>query len=272
MHEASGSNGTSMGLKTVVAIPARYQSTRLPGKPLADICGKTMIRRVYERALKAKNVSEVLVATDDERIFREVVSFKGQAVMTSPDHRSGTDRIAEVFQDRIADIVINVQGDEPFLEPECIEALITPFIDDPDLKFATLKTPITDPKDFLDPTIAKLVVDQDDYVLYFSRSPIPFAREGMDVADKMFEIKDLPDQVCYKQIGLYGYRRDFLLQFASWKPAPLEKLEKLEQLRALFHSVRVKAVTVDHSGFSIDTPEDLERARQLLNSSHEPKE
>lgn len=245
---------------TVVAIPARWASTRLPGKPLADIAGQTMIRRVYERAAQARGIAGVLVATDDERIASEVRSFGGEAVMTRSDHPSGTDRLAEVFLKRKADLIVNVQGDEPFLDPGLIEALIAPFADDPDLQYATLKTPITDPADLTDTTIAKLVVDADDYVLYFSRSPIPFVRDSMQIEKGRFSVDGLGGAPLFKQVGLYAYRRDFLLRFASWAPSPLEKQEKLEQLRALFHGVAVKAVTVAHEGFSVDTPEDLKRA------------
>ena len=259
-------------LKVAVAIPARFSSTRLPGKPLADIAGKTMIRRVYEQAKKAIGVQAVLVATDDERIARQVRSFGGEVVMTRADHLSGTDRLAEVFENREADLIVNVQGDEPFLDPHLIEALIDPFLTEPDLQYATLKTRITDPADLLDATIAKLVVDQNDNVLYFSRSPIPFDMGAMAWQGGRFEIGALDTDTLYKQIGLYAYRRAFLREFASWEPAPSEKRERLEQLRALHHGVRVKAVTVDHQGFSIDTPADLERARQIFDEWHQAKE
>ena len=260
MHKADNKSHSEQSINVVAAIPARYESSRLPGKPLADIGGKTMIRRVFEQVIKAKGISSVLVATDDQRIVKEVENFGGTAVMTDANHCSGTDRLAEVFKDRKADVVINVQGDEPFLDPDMIEALIAPFLTDQSLKFATLKTPITEQADLLDPTIAKLVVDKDDNVLYFSRSPIPFIRDEMEISNGEFKIKGLGKTVLYKHIGLYAFRREFLLEFASWEPVPLEKLEKLEQLRALHHGVRIKAVTVDHTGFSIDTPQDLARA------------
>ena len=254
-----------MKLKVFVAIPARYLSTRLPGKPLADIGGKSMIRRVYEQAARASGIAGVIVATDDERIAEEVRSFGGEAIMTSPDHASGTDRLAEVFQNRDADVVVNVQGDEPFLDPRLIEALIKPMVDEPDLQFATLKTPINDPAELLDETIAKLVVDENDYVLYFSRSPIPFIRDHMKIEKGRVTIEKSPPCTLYKHVGLYAYRRAFLARFAAWAPAPIERLEQLEQLRALYYGVRIKAVTVEHDGFSIDTPEDLERAKQRIS-------
>ena len=258
-------DGRRDDLIVVAAIPARFASTRLPGKPLADIGGKTMIQRVYEQVSKARGVHETLVATDDERIAREVERFGGITVMTSPDHPSGTDRLAEVFRNRAADLVINVQGDEPFLDPEVIEQLILPFYNDPQLLFATCKTPIRDVADLLDPSVAKLVVDEQDHALYFSRMPIPFLRDEMRLESGMLHMPDSIPTGLYKHIGLYAYRREFLLQFASWPPAPLELAEKLEQLRALYHGIRVKAVTVKHEGFSIDTPLDLERAQKLCS-------
>lgn len=272
MQSHGSQNGKDSVLKVVVAIPARYASSRLPGKPLADIAGKTMIHRVVEQAQKASGVDSVLVATDDDRIAREVESFGGEVVMTRSDHPSGTDRLAEVFSERPADVVINVQGDEPFLDPHLIESLIKPFTDEPDLQFATLKTPITDPADLLDETVAKLVVDAFDNVLYFSRSPIPFVRDSMRIEKGRVSIDDISNLELYKHIGLYAYRREFLLEFASWEPAPAEQLEKLEQLRALHHGVRVKAITVSHEGFSVDTPEDLQRANEQFEHKSQIEE
>lgn len=254
-------------IRVVVAIPARYASTRLFGKPLAMIGDRPMIQHVFERAARAKGVTSVLVATDDERIAQAVRSFNGNVVLTRTDHPSGTDRLAEVFADMEADVVINVQGDEPFLEPEIIEALIKPFLIDPKLRFATLKTPITDPADLLDSTIAKVVVDKDDFALYFSRSPIPFLRDAMEMGPDGIKINLPKEEQVFKQVGLYGYRRDFLLEFSKWAPSPLELLEKLEQLRALHHGVKIKVVTVAHSGLSVDTPADLERARTIFNNT-----
>jgi 3-deoxy-manno-octulosonate cytidylyltransferase (CMP-KDO synthetase) len=253
--------------KVIAAIPARFSSTRLPGKPLAEIGGKTMIRRVYERTASARGIDGVLVATDDQRIAKEVASFGGEVVLTRSDHPSGTDRLAEVFRDREVDVIVNVQGDEPFIEPEVIESLIEPFLADPDLMFATLKTRIVDPNDLFDPTIAKLVVDENDFVLYFSRAPIPFVRDAMEMKDGRIQIEANNLPPVFKQVGLYAYRREFLLQMAAWAPAPIEQAEKLEQLRALYHGVRIKAVTVSHEGFSVDTPEDLERARRRVASA-----
>ncbi len=264
MHSTSLEAKKPMKLNVCVAIPARYASSRLPGKPLADIGGKTMIHRVYERASKAAGITAVYVATDDERIAKEVRSFGGEAVMTRPDHPSGTDRIAEVFETREADVVVNVQGDEPFLDPEIIEALIEPFKTESDLQFATLKTPIAGAEDLLDSTIAKLVVDINDNVLYFSRSPIPFVRDRMELEKGRFNIGEVKDLPLYKHVGIYAYRRDFLLQFAKWEKAAIEEWEKLEQLRPLYHGVRIKAVTVAHDGFSVDTEEDLKRARDRI--------
>lgn len=265
MHSASSFQGSVKTLRIVVAIPARFASKRLPGKPLAQIAGKSMIRRVVERAQMASGVDEVLVATDDDRIVREVESFGGVAVMTSPDHPSGTDRLAEVFAGRQADVIVNVQGDEPFLDPELIEALILPFNSEKDLKFATLKTPISDSSDLFDATVAKLVVDAFDNVIYFSRAPIPFIRDSMRIEKGCLTVDDISNLKLYKHVGIYAYRREFLLEFASWDPSPAERLEKLEQLRALHHGVRIKAITVRHEGFSVDTPEDLRLANERLN-------
>ncbi len=264
MQDADNKNKSVNDQRVVVAIPARFHSLRLPGKPLADIGGVTMIQRVYKQAAKAGGISQVLVATDDKRILKEVESFGGMAVMTRGDHKSGTDRLAEVFENRDADMVINVQGDEPFLDPESITALIEDFTKEPNLRFATLKTKITDPADLLDPSVAKLVVDKNDYALYFSRSPIPFIRDVMEMDSGAIKIGPTDGSLLFKHIGLYAYTRDFLLEFASWAPAPLEKLEKLEQLRALHHGVRIKTITVKESGFSVDTPRDLEKANEMV--------
>ncbi len=272
MHSTSQSTKNANKLTVCVAIPARWASSRLPGKPLAIIGGQTMIRRVYQRASKAAGISEVLVATDDDRIAKEVKSFGGKVVMTRPDHPSGTDRLAEVFASRDVDVVVNVQGDEPFLDSEIIEALIAPFKTESDLEYATLKTPITDKEDLLDTTIAKLVTDKKDNVLYFSRSPIPFVRERMEIKGDRLTLSDLTNLPIYKHVGIYAYRREFLLQFAKWGKAPIEDWEKLEQLRALYHGVRVRAVTVSHSGFSVDTEEDLLKANAIIGRKPKEKE
>ncbi len=238
-------------MKILCVIPARYASTRLPGKPLADIAGKPMIRHVYERASQAKMPSEVLVATDHELVFEAVRAFGGNVVMTSSEHPTGTDRLAEVLAMRPdIDLVINVQGDEPLLEPAVIDMLAKAFIAAPELEMATLKTLMAQ-EEYDNPNAVKVVTDLDDYALYFSRSVLPYCRvkTGHPV---------------YKHIGVYAYRRDFLLHYAKLSPTPLEKTESLEQLRALENGYRIKVLTTDATFIGVDTPEDLAAVNTLL--------
>jgi 3-deoxy-manno-octulosonate cytidylyltransferase (CMP-KDO synthetase) len=239
-------------VKVLGVIPARYGSTRLPGKALVDICGQTMIQRVYQRAARASCLDGLIVATDDERILNEVRRFGGNAVMTSVHHRTGTDRIAEAVSKMDADIVVNVQGDEPLLDPRCIDQVVAPLVEDPTLPMSTLRTPLTNPEDVQDPNFVKVVVDKNDYALYFSRYPIPYARSAELAAPH------------YLHIGLYAYRRDFLLTYASLPSTPLERSEALEQLRALEHGYRIKVPLTEWDSISVDTPEDLERVRRLV--------
>lgn len=223
------------------------------GKPLANICGKPMVQWVYEKAKAARLVNDVTVATDDERILRAVRGFGGTAVMTSPDHRSGTDRIAEAARGVHADIIVNLQGDEPLIEPRLIDAAVSPMLDDPNLLVCTLKTRIKDEEEYHNPNAVKVVTDRDGFALYFSRSPLPHYKTPFNEAA-------VPP---YKHIGLYVYRRDFLIEFSSLKPTPLEESESLEQLRALENGFRIKVVETDYNPISVDTPEDLERVRGL---------
>lgn len=241
-------------MKIAAFIPARYSSTRLEGKPLALIAGKPMVQWVYERARAAKLPADVSVATDDERIFRAVESFGGRVVMTSSAHRSGTDRIAEAAAGTDADIIVNVQGDEPLLEPELIDAAVRPMLDDPGLQLSTLKTRITHAEEYHNPNAVKVVTDRDGFALYFSRSPLPYAKTPFD---------DMPAPA-YKHIGLYVYRKDFLLKFSKLKPTPLEESESLEQLRALENGYRIKVVEVSYNPVSVDTLEDLEKVREIM--------
>ncbi len=234
-------------------IPARYGSTRLEGKPLADINGKPMVQWVYERAKEARLVSEAAVATDDERIFNAVRSFGGRAVMTSPFHRSGTDRIAEAVKGTKADIVVNIQGDEPLIDPKSIDDAIRPLLDDPGIQLCTLKTRITDEEEYRDPNSVKVVTDKDGFALYFSRSPIPYNKKPFKEAAP-----------AYKHIGLYVYRREFLLKLSELNPTPLEEAEGLEQLRALENGFRIRVVETSYNPISVDTPEDLERVRAIF--------
>lgn len=243
-------------MKVAAFIPARYGSTRLDGKPLLDIGGKPMIRWVYERAGRAGHVGSVTVATDDERIVRAVEAFGGRAVMTRATHLSGTDRIAEAASSVDADIVVNIQGDEPLIEPAMIDAAVAPLIEDPALEVATLKTRITEEDEYLDPHAVKVVTDHAGYALYFSRSPIPYARGGFGSLGRP----------AFKHIGLYVYRKEFLLSFASLEKSPLEEAEALEQLRALESGVRIRVVETPYNPPSVDTPEDLDRVRAMVSS------
>lgn len=238
----------------VAIIPARYASSRLPGKPLKEIAGKPMIYHVYARASSAQTVSRVLVATDDKRIAQVVRAFGGEVRMTSPHHRTGTDRVTEVARELSSPIIVNVQGDEPLLDPRCIDQVVLPLLGDPSLPMSTLRTPFRSPEGINNPNIVKVVVDQKDYALYFSRSPIPYFRNPV------------PGLSVCKHLGLYAYRRDFLLSFASLPPTPLELAEGLEQLRVLEYGYRIKVPITDWDSISVDTPEDLERVRRIFEA------
>jgi 3-deoxy-manno-octulosonate cytidylyltransferase (CMP-KDO synthetase) len=217
-----------------------------------------MIEHVYRRAAAAAWVSSVLVATDDERILEAVRSFGGVACMTSPDHQSGTDRLAEVAKEMSCDVVVNVQGDEPLIEPRMIDEAVQPLLDDPMVMMSTLRRRIEDPAELQDPNVTKVVVDREGFALYFSRAPIPYVRNGSPAAP------------AWRHVGLYVYRRDCLLQLATLEPTELERSEALEQLRALENGIRILAVETQHDSIGVDTPADLERVRQLLSPSHVP--
>lgn len=238
-------------MNTLCVIPARYASTRLPGKPLADIAGKPMIVRVYEQASKAKRLSGVIAAVDDERVYEAVLSHGGKAMMTAKDHPTGTDRLAEVAAAHSeAELIINVQGDEPLIEPDLIDALAAAFEEDPELQMATVKSPMTDRAEMTNPNNVKVITDKNGYALYFSRSLIPYPREDTGV-------------VVYKHIGIYAYRRDFLLAYAKMQPTPLERTESLEQLRALENGYKIKVIPTDFKFVGVDTPEDLVEVNKL---------
>jgi 3-deoxy-manno-octulosonate cytidylyltransferase (CMP-KDO synthetase) len=239
-------------MRAIGIIPARWQATRLPGKPLADIAGRPMIQHVYERSRQAASLAEVLVATDDERVFDAVRGFGGEVVMTSADHASGTDRIAEAARTRTADIVVNIQGDEPLIDPDAIDAMVAPFATEPGLEMSTLAVPISSPRDIEDPGVVKVVFDRRGYALYFSRYPIPFHRD------------DRGGVAYHRHLGLYAYTTEFLQAYAGMRPAPLEQTEKLEQLRVLENGHRIFVVITDHDGVGVDTPEDLARVRAIM--------
>jgi len=245
-------------MKITAVIPARYASTRFPGKALAELCGKPMIQHVYERTSRSQFINDVIVATDDERIRKVVESFGGNCRMTREDHETGTDRLAEVAVSLDSDVIVNVQGDEPLIEPEMIDQAIRPFLDDASLKMGTLKTRIKCLHDFLSPNVVKVVTDAQRNALYFSRSPLPFFRDKwQDLKDESFVSGKLQ---CYKHVGLYVFRRDFLLEFASMTPSFLELSEKLEQLRAIENCVRIRVEETEFESIGVDTPDDLFKA------------
>ena len=236
-------------------IPARYSSTRLPGKPLAMIAGKPMIQHVYERASRAQRPKKVLVATDHPLVYEAVEGFGGRAIMTSPHHPTGTDRLAEVAEKfPEVDLIINVQGDEPLIPPEIIDDLAQAFDQNQDLQMATLMTEM-DESEYSTPSAVKVVTDLEGYALYFSRSLLPFPRSDAGIP-------------VYKHIGIYAYRRDFLLKFAKLSPTPLEATESLEQLRALEHGYKIKVLKTDFKSIGVDTMEDLEKVNLLLRSAY----
>jgi 3-deoxy-manno-octulosonate cytidylyltransferase (CMP-KDO synthetase) len=239
-------------LRIIAVIPARYASTRFPGKPLADIDGHPMIEHVYRRASASRAVSRVVVATDDARIAATVAAFGGEARLTSAAHISGTDRLAEVAAALECDVIVNVQGDEPLLDPGAIAEAVAPFAD-PSISMTTLYRRIETPRDLTDSNVVKLVVDRAGFALYFSRSPIPYVRDPRGGWPPL-----------YRHVGLYAYRRTTLLVLASLDPTPLERAESLEQLRALEHGIRIKAVETAYDSLGVDTPADLERVRRLL--------
>lgn len=239
-------------MKKLIVIPARYESTRLPGKPLLEIAGKPLIQLVYERAAESRLQNGVIVATDDERILRAVTAFGGDAVMTNPSCRSGTDRVFEAISEREAGLVINLQGDEPFMRPDMADLLFS-VMDNEDLDMATLCSPIADDREYHDPNTVKVVLDGRGFALYFSRSPIPHLRNGA------------AKPLLYKHIGIYAFKRDFLERFVKMPRSRLEDLESLEQLRVLENGFRIRVLTTQYDGFGIDTPADLKRARLTLD-------
>lgn len=237
-------------------IPARYASSRFPGKPLVDIQGKSMIRRVYEQASQAGTVERVIVATDDQRIFEHVAGFGGEVLMTSEEHRSGTDRCAEVAA-RLPEfeLVINIQGDEPFIQPEQIDRTVTPLINNPQAQIATLAKEIHESDKLFNPNIVKVVYSLDGKAMYFSRNPIPYVR---DRAPEGW----LAVGPFYKHIGLYAFRSEILQQVAQLSPSRLEQMEGLEQLRWLEHGFSIEVSLTELETIGIDRPEDLEHLRR----------
>lgn len=255
--------------KVIAVIPARWGSTRFPGKPLANICGKPMIQWVVEQTEKARSVAEVIVATDDERIEQAVREFGGSVVMTSRDHLSGTDRVSEVIKTRDCDIVVNVQGDEPLIPPENIDLIIDPLVRDASIKVSTLMMQIHSVEDLVNPDICKVVVDHRGNALYFSRAPVPFDRDGwaQDLKDGENVWPRDMEVTAYKHIGLYAYRKSFLMEFPDLKASQLEKVEKLEQLRILENGISIRVVETDKDSLGVDREEDLTAVEKLLEKN-----
>ncbi len=254
-------------MAVVAIIPARYSSTRFPGKPLARIGGKPMVQHVYENASKASGLDRVVVATDDQRILETVKDFGGEAVLTSKNHASGTDRLAEVVKHLKAEWVINVQGDLPFVRPQTISRTLRPLRRDRSIFMGTARTPIYQKEEWFNPNVVKVVTDTQGFALYFSRSPIPYLREQAGITDSS------PAADCheariwgYRHIGIYAYRRDFLLKFSRLRPTLLERIEGLEQLRALSHGYRIRVADVEEPSVEVNTPEDLKKAEEYLRS------
>lgn len=239
-------------LRAVAIIPARYHSSRFPGKALAEIRGKPMIQHVYERTASVESLEKVIIATDDERIREVVRSFKGSVVMTSTHHSSGTERIAEVARELSSHIVVNVQGDEPLIHPSMILEVLSPFHGRDRPHMSTLKKRMADQEEIEDPNMVKVVTDTKGMALYFSRSPIPYPQK-----------KKGP---YFKHIGLYAYERDFLIELSQLKKTSLEEAESLEQLRVLEHGYQIKVIESQYNSIGVDTPKDLERVKEMIES------
>ncbi|HDH04309.1 MAG TPA: 3-deoxy-manno-octulosonate cytidylyltransferase [Nitrospirae bacterium] len=282
--------------RVVAIIPARYNSTRFPGKPLASLKGKILVQHVYERALAATRVDYVAVATDDKRIFDAVAAFGGNAVMTAGSHKSGTDRVAEAAGHTECEIVINVQGDEPFIRPEMIDDVVNLLYNDSRASIGTLAKKITDINEIMSPHVVKVVMDNEGFALYFSRSPVPYYRDEWELRNTEHKRQNAGDRMqeteyrrqntdyittfelqtpapefqkfnCYKHIGIYGYRKDALVDFSSMSQSRLEQIEKLEQLRALSAGMKIKVKETGFDAFGIDTIEDLRKAEEWQSIS-----
>jgi 3-deoxy-manno-octulosonate cytidylyltransferase (CMP-KDO synthetase) len=240
--------------KVIVVIPARYASTRLPGKPLVQLAGKPMVQLVYERAKGAQTVHRVLVATDDQRIMDAVTAFGGEARMTRSDHRSGTERIAEVAVHEPGDVFVNVQGDEPLIDPVAIDTAVGALLEEPQAQISTVATPIRHAGDIMDPNVVKTVLDFDGNALYFSRAPIPWIRDTQQKVHVKY----------WKHLGLYVFQREALLEYPTLPQGELEKIEQLEQLRWLENGWKIRVAEVAHDAVSVDVPEDVARVEKLM--------
>ena len=243
-------------LQVVVVIPARYASTRLPGKPLVSLAGKPMIQHVYERAKRAQTVHRVVVATDDDRIVEAVRGFGGEAVMTRADHRTGTERVAEVAAHEAGDVFVNVQGDEPLIDPVSIDTAVGALLEEPVAQVGTVATPVRHAGDIMDPNVVKTVLDFDSNALYFSRAPIPWVRDTQSKVHVKY----------WKHLGLYVFQRDALLEYPTLPLGELERAEQLEQLRWMENGWKIRVAEVAHDAVSVDVPEDVERVEKLMKS------
>ncbi len=242
--------------QVIVVIPSRYGSTRLPGKPLVSLAGKPMVQHVYERAKKAQTVHRVIVATDDQRIVDAVQAFGGEVRMTRVDHRTGTERIAEVAIHEKGDIYVNVQGDEPLVDPVAIDTAVASLLEEPAAQISTVATPIRHAADIMDPNIVKTVLDFDSNGMYFSRAPIPWVRDTQQKIHVKY----------WKHLGLYVFQRDALLEYPTLPQGELEKIEQLEQLRWLENGWKIRVAEVENDAVSVDVPEDVTRVEKLIKA------
>jgi 3-deoxy-manno-octulosonate cytidylyltransferase (CMP-KDO synthetase) len=240
--------------KVIVMIPSRYASTRLPGKALVQLAGKPMVQHVYERAKRAQTVHRVMVATDDQRIIDAVTAFGGEARMTRADHRTGTERIAEVAVHEDGDVFVNVQGDEPLIDPVAIDTAVGALLEEPQAQISTVATAIRHAGDIMDPNVVKTVLDFDGNALYFSRAPIPWIRDTQQKLHVKY----------WKHLGLYVFQREALLEFPTLPQGELEKIEQLEQLRWLENGWKIRVAEVAHDAVSVDVPEDVARVEKLM--------
>jgi 3-deoxy-manno-octulosonate cytidylyltransferase (CMP-KDO synthetase) len=245
--------------KILGVIPARFASSRFPGKALAKVDSRTMLEHVYERVSMARYLGAIIIATDDKRIYEEARRFGARVTMTREDHMSGTDRVAEVasaFEDY--ELVVNIQGDEPLIDPNAIDAAILPLLEEPAIPMGTLKKRIEDPREINDPNVVKVVTDRFENAIYFSRAPIPWLRDTD---------RNQAGITHFKHIGLYVYRRNFLLRYSDMPKGPLEQIEKLEQLRALENGFQIRVIETDYESFGVDTPEDMARIKALIQAA-----
>jgi 3-deoxy-manno-octulosonate cytidylyltransferase (CMP-KDO synthetase) len=243
-------------VKVVVVIPARYASTRLPGKPLVALAGKPMIQHVFDRAKQAQTVRRVIVATDDARIAEAVRGFGGQAAMTRSDHRTGTERVAEVAAREEGDVFVNVQGDEPLIDPASIDRAVGALLEEPPAQIATVATAVRHAGDIMDPNVVKAVLDFDGNALYFSRAPIPWVRDTQSKVHVKY----------WKHLGLYVFQREALLEYPTLPLGELERVEQLEQLRWIENGWRIRVAEVPHDAVSVDVPEDVARVEKLMKA------